>query len=301
MTLVTEPPKGTKILPGKWVYDIKQDTEGYVLEFRARWVVCGNRQSPGVDFQPDERYAPVVSDASANCLLPWRYPQLEKEQWDVIGAYLNAAIDNRIIFMKQPTGHEQFGPKGCLCQNDGKDRLALNQNAPGYCSDRVQTTAPQRTPEKDDMVAYKVLLQYLAGTTNLGIPFGKEPSKGLEGFVDSSYADAEDGKSTEAYIWFFAGAPISWSSKRQDIVAASSTMAEYCALATAAKEGLYLAKIAADLLLMPPLNQDEEFDKNIPITLFCDSDNAITTVMNPKVSPKIILDQHEIPFDQRPH
>ncbi|KAI2785827.1 hypothetical protein POX_h09588 [Penicillium oxalicum] len=142
-------------------------------------------------------------------------------------------------------------------------------------------------PRKDDMVAYKVLLQYLAGTTNLGIPFGKEPSKGLEGFVDSSYADAEDGKSTEAYIWFFAGALISWSSKRQDIVAASSTMAEYCALATAAKEGLYLAKIAADLLLMPPLNQDEEFDKNIPITLFCDSDNAITTVMNPKVSPKL--------------
>ena len=113
MTLVTEPPKGTKILPGKWVYDIKQDTEGYVLEFRARWVVCGNRQSPGVDFQPDERYAPVVSDASAKLFITMAaIRNWKREQWDVIGAYLNAAIDNRIIFMKQPTGHEQFGPKG---------------------------------------------------------------------------------------------------------------------------------------------------------------------------------------------
>ncbi|EPS31296.1 hypothetical protein PDE_06251 [Penicillium oxalicum 114-2] len=263
MTLVTKPLKGTKILPGKWVYDIKQDTEGYILEFRARWVVCGNRQSLGVDFQPDERYALVVLDVSAKLFITMAaIRNWKKEQWDVIGAYLNAAIDNRIIFMKQPTGHEQFGLKG-------ED---LRRNA---------------YPRKDDMVAYKVLLQYLAGTTNLGILFGKEPLKGLEGFVDLSYADAEDRKSTEVYIWFFAGALILWSSKRQDIVVALSTMAEYCALATAAKEGLYLAKIAADLLLMPLLNQDEEFDKNIPITLFCDSDNAITTVMNPKVSPKL--------------
>ena len=43
MVLVPYPPKGTSILPGKWVYDLKSDSDGYVLEFRARWVVCGNR------------------------------------------------------------------------------------------------------------------------------------------------------------------------------------------------------------------------------------------------------------------
>ena len=55
-------------------------------------------------------------------------------------------------------------------------------------------------PRKDDIVAYKVLLQYLAGTTNLGILFRKESLKGLEGFVDLSYANTEDRKSTEVYI-----------------------------------------------------------------------------------------------------
>jgi len=49
-----------------------------------------------------------------------------------------------------------------------------------------------------DMSAYRDLLQYLAGTINLGILFGRDLSRGLEGYVDSSYANAEDGKSTEA-------------------------------------------------------------------------------------------------------
>jgi hypothetical protein len=50
MVLVPYPPKGTSILLGKWVYDLKSDSDGYVLEFRARWVVCGNRQALGIDF-----------------------------------------------------------------------------------------------------------------------------------------------------------------------------------------------------------------------------------------------------------
>ena len=69
MNLVPSPPKGTKILLGKQVYDLKQDSEGYILEFRVRQVIYRNRQTPGVDFQPDERYAPVVSNAAAKLVI----------------------------------------------------------------------------------------------------------------------------------------------------------------------------------------------------------------------------------------
>ncbi|KAJ5921266.1 hypothetical protein N7466_009592 [Penicillium verhagenii] len=34
----------TKVLPGRWVFDLKSNNEGHVTQFRARWVVCGNRQ-----------------------------------------------------------------------------------------------------------------------------------------------------------------------------------------------------------------------------------------------------------------
>jgi hypothetical protein len=62
---------------------------------------------------------------------------------------------------------------------------------------------------KTDILAYRDLLQYLASTIDLGILFGRDPTKGLEGYVNSLYSDTEDSKSTEAYIWFFAGALIS--------------------------------------------------------------------------------------------
>lgn len=101
MVLVPIPPKRTSILPGEWAYDVRNDNDGYILEFRARWVVCGNRQTPGVDFQPDERYSPVVSDAAAKWFLSLAAIRgFEIDQWDVVGAYLNAAVDNRVIFMK---------------------------------------------------------------------------------------------------------------------------------------------------------------------------------------------------------
>jgi len=40
---VVDRPSNARILPGKWVYDVKAESDGYVAEFRARWVVCGSR------------------------------------------------------------------------------------------------------------------------------------------------------------------------------------------------------------------------------------------------------------------
>jgi hypothetical protein len=57
-----------------------------------------------------------------------------------------------------------------------------------------------KSPRKEDLNTFKDLLRYLLGITDLGIPFRRDLTKGLEGFVDSLYADAKRGKSTEAYI-----------------------------------------------------------------------------------------------------
>jgi hypothetical protein len=56
-------------------------------------------------------------------------------------------------------------------------------------------------------------------------------------------------------------------------------MAEYYVISTTIKEGLYLAKIAADLKLMKTINQDENFENNVPLPLYYDSDNTITIVI----------------------
>jgi hypothetical protein len=56
------------------------------------------------------------------------------------------------------------------------------------------------SPRKEDINAYKDLLRYLSGTIDLGILFRRDPAKGLKGFVDSLYANAEYRKSTKGYI-----------------------------------------------------------------------------------------------------
>src|SRR6266850_1017310 len=63
----------------------------------------------------------------------------------------------------------------------------------------------------------------------------------------------------------FAGAPISWTSKKQGFVATSSTVAEFCALSSATKEAIWLKKLTVALGL----------EKPGPVPVYCDSVNAI--------------------------
>ena len=75
------------------------------------------------------------------------------------------------------------------------------------------------------------MLRYLKGKLDYGIlfPFGKK--QGLEAYADSDYASCPiTRKSTSGNIVFYNGAPISWVSAMQSIVALSSCEAEFNAL-----------------------------------------------------------------------
>jgi hypothetical protein len=101
-------------------------------------------------------------------------------------------------------------------------------------------------PAKAHMSAAKGVLRYLAGTRRLSIQFG--PSKGLLGFCDADYAgDKVTWRSTSGYAFLLHGGPVSWSSKLQSTVAASTTEAEYMAAAHATKEALWLRQLLWDL------------------------------------------------------
>jgi hypothetical protein len=105
---VPYPSEKARILPGKWVFDLKSDNKGFVTQFRARWVICGNRQEQGLDF--DESYAPVANDQSVKILYAVAAREgLSIRQFDMVAAYLNAAIDDRIVYMRMPTGFDRKG------------------------------------------------------------------------------------------------------------------------------------------------------------------------------------------------
>lgn len=98
---------------------------------------------------------------------------------------------------------------------------------------------------KQDIANVKQIMRYIKGTLNLGIVFKQktktyENEEKLNCHVDSDYAgDLETRKSTTGYIIFYSNGPISWSSKRQFIVA-SSTEVEFIAAANCVKELMYL-------------------------------------------------------------
>ena len=101
-------------------------------------------------------------------------------------------------------------------------------------------------PTEDHWTALKHVLRYVHGSEGYGINFGGGAP--LIGYCDSDYAgDADTRRSTTGYVYLLNGGAISWNSKLQPTVAASSCEAEYMAAAAATKEALWLRKLLQDL------------------------------------------------------
>lgn len=70
------------------------------------------------------------------------------------------------------------------------------------------------------------------------------------------------------------GAPVSWSSRKQGIVATSTTEAEFYAIAEAAKEMMWLRQLLLDMNVSAPL----------PLHISSDNQSAIKMLENEKFS-----------------
>ncbi|SCZ93248.1 BZ3500_MvSof-1268-A1-R1_Chr6-2g08557 [Microbotryum saponariae] len=123
--------------------------------------------------------------------------------------------------------------------------------------------------------ALKHILRYLVGTRNFGIQYQKthQPMSAiLEGFVDADHgADPVTRRSVSGYVFTCAGGAISWIAKCQTLVTLSSTEAEYVAMSYAAREGIWLRRLLADL----------GFEQTSPTRLRGDNQLAITLAKHP--------------------
>jgi hypothetical protein len=109
------------------------------------------------------------------------------------------------------------------------------------------------TPTKEHWAAAKGVLRYVASTSSMGIVYrkqGKEVNQ-LKGYGDADYGGCVDTRrSTTGYVFVLNGGAVSWCSKRQPTVAASTAESEYIAAAAAVvKEALWLRKLGKDVQL----------------------------------------------------
>ena len=104
-------------------------------------------------------------------------------------------------------------------------------------------------PRQKHWTAVKRIFRYLSGSREMGLVFRRDCQLGLIGYSDSDWAgDLGDRKSTGGFVFSMSGAPVSWSSRKQTIVAASSCEAEYIALCACSKESIWLRRVVQDVL-----------------------------------------------------
>ncbi|UYV81650.1 hypothetical protein LAZ67_20001813 [Cordylochernes scorpioides] len=128
-------------------------------------------------------------------------------------------------------------------------------------------------PWRQHWNAAKRVLCYLKGTLCLKITYEKT-NETLYGYVDADWGgNLADRKSQTGLVFFLAGGPIAWESKKQQTVALSSTESEYIALCEAGKEAVYLRTLLDEMGFSELLNE--------PTVLKTDNQGAQHLARNP--------------------
>ena len=128
-------------------------------------------------------------------------------------------------------------------------------------------------PGKEHWVGIKRVLRYVQGTINYGLVFRRSDDFRLQGFSDSDWAGcAETRKSTSGLVCRLGNCTVSWRSKKQPIVALSSTEAEYIALCSASQEVVWLRR------LLHGVGQEQSG----ATVVFEDNQGAMSLSRNPK-------------------
>ena len=92
------------------------------------------------------------------------------------------------------------------------------------------------------------MFRYLAGTKVYDILFGPNSTSRVVSYTDSDFAGCVDSrKSTTGYCFKLGNGAISWKWKLQECTSTSTTEAEYVAASDAAKEALWLGRLAHTL------------------------------------------------------
>ena len=142
-------------------------------------------------------------------------------------------------------------------------------------------------PHSEHEKSVKHVFRYLKKTMDFKLHYQKT-GKAVECFVDADWAgDTKDRKSFSGYVFVAAGCVFAWSAKKQNLVALSSTEAEYVALSNAATEVVYVRKLLTEL----------GFPLNGPMTMYNDNQSAQCLVKNPTYhsrSKHIAIKYHHI-------
>lgn len=114
----------------------------------------------------------------------------------------------------------------------------------------------------DHYQALHQIAQYLYTNHELWLTFGGQKGS-LVGYTDADWASQAHHHSTSGYLFHIGGGAISWSSKKQLIIALLSCESEYTGQTQAAHENIWLHSLISEISPKPiahltPLNLDNQ-------------------------------------------
>ncbi|KAG7555929.1 hypothetical protein ISN44_As11g020140 [Arabidopsis suecica] len=128
------------------------------------------------------------------------------------------------------------------------------------------------TPREEHWLAALKVVRYLKGTLGQGILLRSDSPLHITGWCDSDLSGCPlSRRSLTGWFVQLGSSPISWKTKKQDVVSMSSAEAEYRAMNEVTKELKWLKELLQDL----------GFDHREPMTIQCDSKPAIHISSNP--------------------
>ncbi|XP_038895937.1 uncharacterized mitochondrial protein AtMg00810-like [Benincasa hispida] len=118
----------------------------------------------------------------------------------------------------------------------------------------------------------KRVLRYVSGTRHFGLYIQHGSDLSVSTFSDADWeANIDNRKSVATYCIFLGGNLVSWSSKKQSVVARSNTESEYRALASAFAEIIWVQQLLSEI----------GFKHKLAPVLWCDNLRADALAVNP--------------------
>lgn len=293
---LTALPDGFTPIGVKWVYKTKLNEDGEVDKHKARLVAKGYAQCYGIDYT--EVFAPVARlDTIRSIIAVAAQSSWEIFQLDVKSAFLHGELKED-VYVRQPEGFIKKGEEGKVY----KLRKALYglKQAPRAWYSRIEgyflKEEFERCPsehtlftkvKEGNILIVSLYVDDLIFTGNsramcdefkesMMFEFEMSDLGKMRHFLGVEVKQSAAGRSTTGCVFLMASGAISWASKKQPVVALSTTEAEYIAAAFCATQCVWLRRV------LEKIGAEEES----ATVIHCDNSSTIQLSKHPVLHGK---------------
>ncbi|GJW32440.1 retrovirus-related pol polyprotein from transposon TNT 1-94 [Tanacetum coccineum] len=261
-------PEGNNVIALKWLWKNKCDDENIVVWNKTRLVAKGYKQEEGIHFE--ESFAPVARLEAVQMFIAYAaHKNITIFQMDVKTAFLNGPLKEEVYSQYAIELLKKYGLDECVSMSTPMETERLDADLQGTATD--QTTYRHMIGGLMYLTASRPDIAFATLSYNMGLWYPKDSGFELITYSDADHAGCKDNyKSTSRGLQFLGGKLVSWSSKKQDCTAISTTKVEYVSLSSC----------HAQVIWMRTQLLDYGYKYN-RIPMYCDSKSVIAISCNP--------------------